>query len=131
MINEEKLVQSLFLILENNSMPIMATEFWATREDSLATGKGGLLLSLYETGKLAVDSIEISQNVKDVFNASLGVIARQLIVNSSSQAPSGESLVLGDIFTGFSARVWTNLVLKQTLPNPDVKAGFGSINRPG
>jgi|APGre2960657468_1045069.scaffolds.fasta_scaffold11985_3 hypothetical protein len=131
MINAENLAQSLFLILENNATPIMATEFWATREDSLATGKGGLLLSLFETGNLDVDSIEIAEIVEDLFDASLAIHGRQLIVNSPRHATSKESRVLGDIFTGFSAQVWTKLVLKQTLPDSDFKVGFGSIDRPG
>ena len=131
MINAENLAQSLVLILENNATPIMATEFWATRENSLATGKGGLLLSLFEVGKLNVESIQITGTVEDLFDASLSIHGRQLISNSSGDAASKESRVLGDIFTGFSAQVWTKLVLKQTLPNSDFKAGSGSIDRPG
>ena len=131
MINAENLAQSLVLILENNATPIMATEFWATRENSLATGRGGLLLSLFEVGKLNVESIQITGTVEDLFDASLSIHGRQLISNSSGDAASKESRVLGDIFTGFSAQVWTKLVLKQALPNSDFKAGSGSIDRPG
>jgi len=131
MIYVEKLAQSLLLLLENNATPIMATEFWASREEPLATGKGGLLLSLFETGKLNVDSIEVAGTIEDLFDASFKIQERQLIVSTPDHSIGEKSLFLGDLFTGFSAQVWTKLVLNQMLPAPVYGAGIGAIERPG
>jgi hypothetical protein len=125
---DSRLIQ-LAEIASDSRIPIQATESWAHRGVSVATGIAGIRLALFEQVRpMAPQKIEFS-HCTDIFSSSVTFEENQITFLSNDL--TADSNGLGDLFMGVCNQTWTDLVFNRFRFRAYSDSVKGEIIRPG
>jgi len=131
MIDQKSLANDLEAILSDPLRPIVADKFNATKDRSLATGTSGVALALIESQTSTPHNVDRTGSIDDVFSASLTIADERLVVSGTTTRSETRDTDIGDVFTGYSCKCWSRLVLGQEIPHEAFSDRPGGVVRPG
>jgi hypothetical protein len=128
----ESLHRVLEEILNSPMFAIQSSEYFATRTDSLATGKTGLELAIHEYKRVSDESCEQIKfdSIQNVFSSCFENNGAAVLTEPAIQEPQSPEM-LGDIFNGYASEVWSNAVLNLTQIDKHYEDKPGEVIRPG
>ena len=129
-LNWDSLHDDLKDLLRFTHLPIQVAETWASRDDSISSGVGGLWLALNHQSAVRIKDDAWESN-SSIFSASIsnevnGARLTHVGVELDARPP-----YLGDIFEGECGALWTAQVLSRQHRFVPVEYELGAIVRPG
>jgi len=126
----DKLLDRCRLVLDDNTLPVMAAHSGANRGNSFAQGLSGIRLAIAEMSGEALE-LQSTSKAESVFESEISWNPTSGSLRFSSSYEKDSERILGDVFTGECARIWSDIVLGQ-VPRIDIPNRLpGSVLRPG
>jgi hypothetical protein len=128
----ESLHRALEEISNSPFFAIQASEYSATRTESLATGKAGLELAIHEYTRLSDESCKqiVFDSIQNIFSCCFVNNGGLVLTEPMLQKPQSPYL-LGDVFNGYASEVWSNAVLNLNQIDKQFEDKPGDVIRPG